>query len=61
MSAAMIEAARVRHPYRLTESLDHKAWAKQIMYRVELRDPSLLPVQIQFAKMALDIKEEVAA
>jgi hypothetical protein len=38
---------------------DHKAWAKRILWREEHRDPSLLSIQVKFAKQALDIKEEV--
>lgn len=40
---------------------DHKAWARRIMYREERKDPDLLTIQVKFAKMALEIKDEVAA
>jgi len=36
--------------------VDHKRWAKKIMARHEAGDKSLLPIQIKFAKEALDAK-----
>lgn len=45
-----------RFPFNTPAGYDHKAWAKRIMYRVEMKDPSLLPIQVTFAQPALDIK-----
>jgi hypothetical protein len=36
--------------------VDHKRWAKKIMARHEAGDKSLLPIQIKFAKEALNAK-----
>ncbi len=40
---------------------DHKAWAKRILYRDERGDKDLTSLQINFARMAMDIKDEVTA
>lgn len=40
---------------------DFKAWAKRILWREEHGDKSLLSIQVKFAKMAMDIKDEVPA
>lgn len=38
------------------DGVDHKRWAKKIMARYEAGDKTLLPIQIKFAKEALDAK-----
>jgi len=59
MSDVEIEReARARYPYG---HVDHKAWAKRILWREEQGDKSLLAIQVRFAKMAMDIKDEVTA
>jgi hypothetical protein len=60
MSVRILEA-EARFPYNSTLGIDHKAWAKRIIYRLEHGDTSLLSVQITFAKMALNIDQEQAA
>ena len=60
MSAALEEAAKAQHPFATTHGPDCKAWAKRILYRLERGDKDLLSVQIQFAKMAMNVVDEVA-
>ncbi len=43
------------------DRVDSKAWAKRILEREERGDKTLLSIQVKFAKMALDIKDEVHA
>jgi hypothetical protein len=45
-------------PYRLETHVDHKAWAKRIVWREKKGDKTLLSIQIRFAHEALDIKTE---
>ena len=59
MSTQLHLEASAKFPAHTSYGTDHKAWAKRINYRHEHGDKTLLAVQIQFAKMALDIKEEV--
>lgn len=60
--SAMLEAeAAAKFPFRHSAGVDCKAWAKRFIYRFERGDKSLLPVQITFAQMALDIKPKEAA
>lgn len=61
MSANLEMEARERYPLHTTQGTDYKAWAKRFLYRLERGDKSLLSVQIKFAKMAMDVKDEVAA
>lgn len=61
MSALLMGEAAAKFPLHTTYGTDYKAWAKRIMHRLERGDKSLLPVQIQFAKMALNIVDEVPA
>lgn len=61
MSMQIQLEASAKFPMHTTHGTDHKAWAKRILHRLERGDKSLLAVQIQFAKMALNIKDEVAA
>lgn len=49
--------ARAIYPFNSTKGLDHKAWAKRIMYREQKGDNSLLSVQVKFAQIALDLVE----
>lgn len=49
--------AEAAFPLRSTTALDHMAWAKRIVYREERGDTNLMPVQVQFAKMALGMIE----
>jgi hypothetical protein len=48
-------------PYRGEHHVDHKAWAKRIVWREQKGDKELLPIQIRFAREALDIKTEEGA
>lgn len=59
MSIQLAGEAAARHPYNTTAGIDHKAWAKRILYRLDRGDKSLLAIQIQFAREALNQKEEV--
>lgn len=52
MSTLLEHEAAAKFPFK---GADHKAWAKRIIYRAEHGDKDLLPVQITFAQMALDI------
>lgn len=60
MSALFMQEAAAKFPLHTSYGTDYKAWAKRILHRMERGDKSLLAVQIQFAKMALNIKEEEA-
>jgi GTPase SAR1 family protein len=47
--------AEAKYPIYLTgNKMDQKAWAKRIWERHERGDKTLLPVQVAFAKEALD-------
>lgn len=48
------------HPTLTHAGRDEKAWAKRIVWRQENGDRDLMPIQIQFARQALDIKPEAA-
>lgn len=50
--------AALAYPYRHDTGVDHKAWAKRIAWREQQGDKTLLPIQIKFAREALDIKED---
>lgn len=53
------DQAADQFPYLLAGGqYDHKAWAKRIIYREERRDSSLMPIQVQFARQALDMTIE---
>lgn len=58
MSLQLTNEAKSRHPFKTTHGVDCKAWAKQIIYRFERNDKDLLAVQILFAQMALNIKQQ---
>lgn len=52
-------AAEAQFPYLIGDNQrDHLAWAKRIMFREERKDSHLMPVQVQFAKMALGLIEQ---
>lgn len=53
--SAWRERASAAHPIVTTYGRDPKAWARQIMHRFEGKDPQLLAVQIEFAKMAIGL------
>lgn len=57
MSAALEAQARAMFPY---QGADHLAWCKRIMWRLEQGDKTLSMIQIQFAKMALNVQEVAA-
>jgi hypothetical protein len=52
------ELAASTHPYNAVGGRDYLAWAKQIMFREQHRDTSLFPIQVTFAKQALNIDQE---
>lgn len=54
----MRDVARKKFPYATATSHDHKAWAKRIMWRLEHKDPTLLPIQIKFAQEAMGIQKQ---
>lgn len=55
MSASIQQAARERFPFG---QVDHMAWAKRIMWRLEAGDKDLSIIQVVFAKQALGVKDE---
>lgn len=52
------QAAEARYPLLTVNGRDDRAWAKRILYRNELRDKTLIPIQVQFAKMAMNVTEQ---
>lgn len=61
VSAALEAEASALFPTKTTYGFDHKAWARRFVWREERGDKDLLTIQVKFAKMALDIKDEVHA
>lgn len=59
MSVVLEAEAAARYPFKSANGVDHKAWAKRFLYREERGDKDLLTIQVKFAKMAMDIKDEV--
>lgn len=59
MSRVLEGEASAKFPYQTSRGLDHLAWAKRFVYRLERGDKTLLMVQIKFAKMALGVEDEV--
>ena len=51
-------SAEARYPLLTVNGRDEKAWAKRILYRNDLRDKTLLPIQVQFAKQAMNVTDE---
>lgn len=43
------------------DTTDHKAWAKKILARYANGDKDLSMIQLKFARMAMNVKDEVAA
>lgn len=60
MSDRIRQAAEAAIPYATTHGADAKAWAKRFVYRYEKGDKTLLPVQVQFAYMALGMDPPIA-
>jgi hypothetical protein len=58
MTTYLREEAALKFPFNSPAGYDHKAWAKRILWRLEMRDAELLPIQIRFAQEAMDIKPE---
>lgn len=54
MSTVVRSEAEAKYPWKLTNGVDDKAWAKRFVYRFEHGDKTLLPVQVQFAYLALE-------
>lgn len=54
MSALLQAEAEAKYPWRLTNGVDDKAWAKRFVYRFEKGDRTMLPIQVQFAYLALE-------
>lgn len=59
-SPVRFDAATAR-PAPAPAGVDHKEWARKILARAARKDKSLLPIQIAFARQALDVKAEVPA
>jgi hypothetical protein len=56
MNALIRSEAEARFPFKLSGGgVDYKAWAKRFVFRFERGDKTLLPVQVQFAYLALDL------
>lgn len=61
MSAQLRSEAEAYFPYLIgIEQRDHRAWAKRIMYREERGDKELMPIQVQFAKQAMNVEDKPA-
>lgn len=60
MSDRIRQQAEAEIPYATAHGADPKAWAKRFVYRHERGDKTLLPVQIQFAYLALDKEPPVS-
>lgn len=60
MSAVLEREASAKYPMNTTAGRDYKAWAKRILYRESRGDKSLLAIQVEFAKMAMEAKEEMS-
>jgi hypothetical protein len=58
MSRHIEDEARAMYPVVTVNGRDVKAWAKRIMYREKQGDKTLLPIQVTFAKQALEIAEQ---
>lgn len=56
MSHAIKANADFAHPFRATAGLDHKAWAKKIMYRHACGDTTLEALFVKMAREALGIE-----
>ncbi len=61
MSMQLQFEASSRFPAHTTAGTDHRGWARRIQYREQHGDKSLLPIQIRFAREALDARAEVPA
>ena len=59
MSDYRAEAA-ARFPFATAAGHDHMAWAKRIQFRAERSDKTLIPIQVAFARQALNLKPEAA-
>lgn len=57
MSAVLRAEAEAKFPRHTSVGLDERAWAKRFVYRAERNDRDLLPIQIDFAYMALGIEK----
>lgn len=58
MSTAAYCEAAAQFPYLTTAGHDHLAWAKRILLREERGDKTVTPIQIRFAREALNRKPE---
>jgi len=54
MSLKIELEAAVLFPAVITAGRDYKALAKRILYREEKGDKTLLPIQVKFAKQAME-------
>ena len=52
------DEADYRFPLLTTAGRDDRAWAKRILYREERGDKDLMPVQVQFAKKAMNVSDQ---
>lgn len=57
MSQTLTYEAAAKYPFHTSVGRDEKAWAKRFIYRAERNDRSLLPIQIDFAYMALGLEK----
>jgi len=53
-----IRAVNDKFPLLTKAGRDHKAWAKRIKYREQLKDDTLTAIQVRFANEALEVKED---
>lgn len=54
MSRHIQDEANARYPVVSVQGRDYKAWAKRIIYREEHGDKEVTPIQIKFAREALE-------
>lgn len=58
MSRHIQDDANARYPAVSVNGRDYKAWAKRIVYREEQGDKAVTPIQIKFAREALDMVKQ---
>lgn len=52
--------ATTARPTAAAAGVDNKGWARKILEREARGDKRLLPIQVKFAREALDVRAEVA-
>lgn len=60
MSAVLQREAEAKYPFRHSDGVDFKAWAKRILYREDRGDKDLLLIQVKYAKEAMGVEDKPA-